>query len=182
MKTTNYTHFSCIHGTTILTVEETTHPYESMCMEFDPGPCLDTITYQILIVNVTKRTIIEVPRKYSSMKDLYNAAKKWECPQKPELMKMLWKILIDITPYEELSAYQQERRDRENEVYPRADSKYIEKMSPDEIKEMINELLEEGAQNLNDWRMYNDPVPENYRSSMTHKVRHLRDILKERQN
>jgi hypothetical protein len=112
------------------------------------------------------------------LKALYKEVSNMEYfPDRKNLKIRLWNIVRDITPYEELSANLQKKRDMRDGCYPRASSKYFKDISIEELEEMVTDIQGDLAQNMNDWRMYRDRVPERYVSSERAKVGHLKELI-----
>ncbi len=122
----------------------------SMCSEFDPsdGDTWTKVTY----TDTSAGTAKEVD--YKELRAIYKALVKLLVSK--EIRKQVWELLGEITPYQFLGAKSQLEQDRQYGVFPDLRSKYIKDIPLTQLQEYVNDMKDELAGNLNDWRAYNE--------------------------
>jgi hypothetical protein len=90
----------------------------------------------------------------------------------------IWRQIQNATPYEELSAKSQMKRDRYQHCYPRVDSKYFKDIPKQELELIIEDLQMDLGGNLNDWAIYRDEIPYHWVNTMQNRISELTKALR----
>lgn len=132
----------------MLGIEQVETP--SMCAEFDPYA--GELYTQVKMIDFKKNEIREI--EWKELKEMLNEMHKNDAPK--ALKIDIWRVLQDITPYKELTAIGQRRRDEYKGEYPNLYSKYAKDIPIEELEELYENRKMAYGQNLNDWTMYNE--------------------------
>lgn len=164
----------------------------SMCPEFDPNPEVSEYISVIDLIDLENSSIESInagidkdsEKNLKRLKEIYKLVSEKSFQGRVSFRKELWSIIRALTPYSDLSAKLQERQDQATGNYPNPLSKYFSKLTIQEIEQSIEDIQLEAAQNLNDWKMYNDRVPENYSYNKSMEIKRLKNLieLKQREN
>lgn len=167
----------------LIVIREYEFTVPSMCPEFDPNPKESIYHAEVIEVSLKPNgtrhfTSTTEPGAWRRLKALYDVVSKESFKDRVNFRKQLWSIIRGCTPYEDLSARQQMTIDMRNGNYPKPESKYWMDITLEELEEMRNDLVLETGQNLNDWRMYRDPVPETYMNNQRYKISRINELIK----
>lgn len=167
----------------LIVIREYEFSVPSICPEFDPNP--EESIYHAEVVDVSlkpngyRRFICTTePGAWRGLKSLYDTVSKESFRGRVSFRKQLWKIIRGCTPYENLSARQQMSVDMKEGTYPKPESKYCVEATLEELEEIKNDLVLETVQNLNDWKIYREPIPETYMNNQRYKISRINELIK----
>lgn len=167
----------------LIVIKEYKFTIPSICPEFDPNP--EESIYHAEVIEVSLKpngprhfTVTTEPGAWRRLKALYDVISKESFKGRVNLRKHLWSIIRGCTPYKDLSARQQMIVDMRDGSYPKLESKYCVDITLEELEEMRDDLVLETQQNLNDWKIYREPIPETYISNQRYKISRINELIK----
>lgn len=145
-------------------------------LQFDGYSCdeytevIEINTYATINLHTLEWKAISTKADWEELYAKFKGCRKLEVPAKI----WVWRQLNNATPYEELTAKSQMRRDKYNRCYPQVNSKYFKDIPIAEIKQIIEDIQMDLGSNINDWTMYRDNIPEHWVRSQQNRIAELK--------